>query len=317
MKKQIFASVALTLLIAFSVVSTVAAQTSGSGNGFRISPVREELTIQPGKSQSVDVTVENITNEPIIAHPVINDFVASNEEDGQPRLLLDQTAPISGNSIKLLIKDLPDIPLKPKEKKIVKVAINVPTDAAAGGYYGALRFSPANLTDKKQVSLTASVGVLFLIKVPGNIVERLDLLTLAAGNGDRSGGLFFKSPEKTVTRLKNTGSIHVQPYGRVVVKDWRGKEISNQEFNNVDPRANVLPNSTRKFDTPLKAKANFGRYTIYANLGYGTSGNLITAKATFWVLPIWFLITLGVIILLIVGLVLVWRRKRKRRRHYR
>jgi hypothetical protein len=320
MKKYLLAIVA-SILILGGPAALVLAQTSSNtnpGNGFRVSPVREELTIQPGKGQSVDVTVENITSEDVIAHPVINDFVASDQENGEPRIILDDSAPPSGNSIKTLIAPLPDIPLKAHERKTVKVAINVPGNAAAGGYYGAVRFSPAGLTDQKQVALTASVGVIFLIKVPGNILEKLDVVSLSAAIKDRTKTLFMKSPDATVVRLKNSGAIHLQPFGRIEVKDWHGRVISNQEFNNVDPRGNVLPNSIRRFSTPLKANASLGRYTISANLGYGDNGQLISAQSTFWVIPLWFIILVGVLVVLIVlAISYVRRRKRKKNKHYR
>ncbi len=316
MKKYLVALAAITLLLGGPAI-TVLAQTSGPGNGFRVSPVREELTIQPGKTETVDVSVENITNENIIAHPIVNDFVASDQENGEPRLILDNSAPPSGNSFKTLVGQLPDTPLKPHERKTVKVTLNVPANAAAGGYYGAVRFSPASIADDKQVALTASVGVLFLVKVPGNILEKLDMITLGASLKDKASSFFTRSPDATVVRLKNSGAIHLQPFGRIEVKDWRGHVISNQEFNNVDPRGNVLPNSIRKFTTPLKANAKFGRYTVYANLGYSSSGQLISGQSTFWVIPWLFIIALAIVITLIVLTVLYIRRKRAKKNRHR
>lgn len=321
MKKNMLKGLLATAFVVLSLFSAaVIAQNNegGPGNGFRVSPVREELTIQPGQSQTVEITVENVTSAPIVAHPVINNFEPSDKEDGEPRLLLDGDSPGSGNDFRSLVSNIPNIPLKAGERKNVPVTINVPGNAAGGGYYGAIRFSPSEIDDELQVSLTASVGVIFLIKVPGNITERLELQSLSAGRDERSGSLFFNSPDKTVIRLKNTGTIHLQPFGRIQVKDWRGNVISNEEFNNSDPRSNILPNSIRRFETPLNAKASFGRYRIEANLGYGTEqSELISASTTFWVLPIWFLATVGVLIALIVAAIIFWRAGRRKRRRYR
>lgn len=321
MKKNMLRGVMTALLVATALFSSALAQNNaqgGPGNGFRISPVREELTIQPGQSQSVDITVENVTKEKIVAHPVINNFEASDSEDGEPRLLLDGDTPSNGNDFSTLVQEIPNVPLNPGQRKNVKVTLSVPANAPGGGYYGAVRFSPSDIDDQLQVSLTASVGVIFLVKVPGNITEKLELQSLAAGLGTRSGWLFFNSPDKTVVRLKNTGTIHLQPFGKIQIKDWRGHVISTQEFNNNDPRGNVLPNSIRRFETPIGAKAGFGRYTIEANLGYGTEqSELISATATFWVIPLWFLIVLGVLIVAIVLGILSLRSKRKSSRRYR
>lgn len=345
MKKYILALLTVVAIFANSLVPTAFAQTTasvGPGNGFRVSPVRQELTIQPGKNEVVNVSVENITNEDIVAHPVVNDFIASDAEDGQPRLLLDDSKPQSGNSFRNLIGTINDIPLKPHERKTIKVTVNVPANASGGGYYGAIRFSPSDGGDPKQVALTASVGVLFLVKVPGQIIEKLDLLTLGAcirpydsnakdgsklGPCKNPGSLFISSPNDIEIRLKNPGTIHLQPNGRVRVKNWRGKIISDVEFNGTDPRGNILPNSIRHFDVAIaktvdnklvNVKSSFGLYTIEANLGYGTGGgDLITAKATYWVLPIWFLVLVGVLIISIVVAVFVIRKQRHGKRRYR
>jgi LPXTG-motif cell wall-anchored protein len=342
------ALLAIAVLMGSSVFLPVLAQTTatvGPGNGFRVSPVREELTIQPGKNEVVNIAVENITNESIVARPVVNDFVASDSEDGQPRLLLDDSTPTSGNSFKSLVGSVPDVPLKAHERKTIKVTVNVPANASGGGYYGALRFSPSDGGAQKQVALTASVGVLFLVKVPGQIIEKLDLLTLSACETKitskpatkieiepckKPATLFGSSPNDILIRLKNPGTIHLQPNGRLRVKNWRGKVLSDQEFNGIDPRGNVLPNSTRHFDNILLsdikdekgnfilAKANFGRYTIEANLGYGTGGgDLIIAKAVFCVIPTWFMILIGIVLLGIVGGVVYWRRRRHKQKRYR
>jgi hypothetical protein len=78
-----------------------------------------------------------------------------------------------------------------------------------------------------------------------------------------------------------------------------GKTVQTYEFNDIEPRANVLPDSIRRFDKQLDKKKWFGRYTVHANLGYAQGGgDLILAKASFWYIPAWVLY--GVLILLLV-----------------
>jgi hypothetical protein len=83
-----------------------------------------------------------------------------------------------------------------------------------------------------------------------------------------------------------------------------GKVVASYEFNDTDPRANILPDSIRKFIDPVSYKGLFGHYTIQESLAYANgSGNLLTASAGFWYLPLWFLIILAVIVVLIVALI--------------
>lgn len=292
-------------------VGLASAQNNGVANGFRISPVRSELTIEKGKSQVLTVTIENPTNVATVAKPIVNDFVASDNETGEPRLILDENAPAPKNDFKKLVGSIPDVELGPKAKKDVPVTISVPSDANAGGYYGAIRFAPTVLGQQSNVGLTASVGTIVLVRVPGNLTERLDLVQLSASQNNKAKSFFTSGDVSVLLRLKNSGDIHVQPFGKVLVKNTFGKIVYQYEVNNTQPRNNILPDSIRRFDDSVKAKNLLGRYTIEANIGYTQgSGDLITAKASFWYVPVWAMAVFVLILLAIVGLV-YWLLKRR------
>lgn len=286
-------------------------KAADSGNGFKISPVREELVIDKGNSKTVNLYVENITQAPINAKAVINDFTAGIKEDGQPQLIYDGVNP--SHSFKGLVTTIPDIQIASKQKVTVPVTITVPGDAQAGGYYGVVRFIPLTNKGNDNLALSASVGTIFLIKVPGQLTESMTLTEFSAEKNGSKGRFFINGGNLAIiTRLKNTGNIHEQPFGTIQVKDGKGSVVQEIEFNNTDPRANVLPNSTRKFTNSLKNQKWFGRYTITANLAYGDGGgNLITAKNTFWVLPSWIILVAIFAIFIIIALVVVIIHRKK------
>lgn len=302
--------------VAIAADSTSTSQTTATGNGFRISPVREEMTIEKGKSDTATLTVQNPTSGPITAKIVVNDFEAATDETGQPRIIFDTDKSAPGNSFKSLVGDLGTVSLPANGQKDVKVVITVPGDASPGGYYGAVRFVPENEADKN-VSLSASVGTIFLVTVPGNLTENLQLVEFTAAKNSSTGRFFINSGEMSiVTRLRNTGNIHVKPFGHVQIMDRSGKVIEEYEFNNTEPKSNVLPNTTRKFEDKLKNQKWIGKYTISANLGYGTSGSLITAKNTFWVIPLWLIIVVvSVLVLILIGAFLLYRKIATKSKH--
>lgn len=311
------------LLAVVALPSVTHAQTTQSpvGNGFRISPVRSEFTIEKGKSQTFTITLENPSSTPLKAHPVVNDFIASEDEGGEPRLILDADTIPPRNDFKSLVSPLEDITIPGNQRKDIQVTITVPSRAEAGGYYGAVRFIPILPTEEgRNVALTASIGSIVLVQVPGEIREQLTLLQLSAAQGKTARGFIIGGDVSVLTRLKNTGNIHVKPFGKVQVKNMFGKVVYEYEFNNTDPRANVLPDSIRKFIDPLPKKTWFGRYTIVSNLTYGTGGgNLLSQKATFWYFPT--VIFYGLLILLVgiaIGInYLVYRARRGRKAHHR
>src|SRR5690606_37634030 len=137
------------------------------------------------------------------------------------------------------------------------------------------------------------------------LVERLDLLELTAGQNGKAKSFITNGEASVITRLKNEGDIHVKPFGKIIVKNMFGKVVYEGEFNAgqaEDSRANILPGSTRKFEKALGNQKLLGRYTIEANLGFSQgSGDLISAKTSFWYLPVWAIIVLLVIVVALVG----------------
>lgn len=319
MKRLLSIFVAVVLLTAFGMLALAKPTNAQGANGFVISPVRQELTIEKGKSQTVTLYIANATKLSATVRVIVNDFEANDEENGQPRILLDEDASATGNSFKSLVGDLPDIELGPEGKAELPVTLSVPANAQAGGYYGLIRVVSKDNTNDKNVGLSASVGTTFLVKVPGELTEKLELVEFTAAKNGSTGRFFINSGEiKLMTRLRNTGNIHVKPFGKVTITNNSGKVVETYEFNNVDPRANILPNSIRKFEDKLKNQKWLGKYTISANLGYGTAGSLITAKNTFWVVPTWVIIV-GVILILaiLLGLYIVYRKFTSGRKHHR
>lgn len=309
----LFAAV-LVVALGLSTVPTSAqpaGEQSVTGNGFRISPVTSEFIIEPGSSEVFTVTVENPTEGNVVAVPIINDFIAGQNEDGEALPILDEDAPAPRNSFRSLVGELNNVELGPRESKDVDVVISVPSDANAGGYYGIVRFIPENLNDQGNVTLSASVGSIALVRVPGDLTERLDLVQLSAAQGDSLRSFFTGGEVSVLARLQNSGDIHVQPFGRVEVKNMRGNVVASYEFNDSTPRANILPDTIRRFQNELEDQNWFGRYTIEANIGYVQgSGDILSAQSTFWYIPAWALIVLFVAIAAIAfGIINIVNRK--------
>jgi hypothetical protein len=313
--KRILTSIGASLSIAAIVVafsiSGTNAQNTGPGNGFRISPVRYEMTLEKGGTETVALNIENPTDSPITATVIINDFEASNNETGEPKILFDPATSVTGNSFKTIVSAPKIISIAAKGRTELPVTITIDKNASAGGYYGAVRVVPETQLEKN-VSLAASVGTIFLVKVPGNLTEQLQLVQFTAAKNGSNGRFFINSGNMSVvTRLKNTGNIHVKPFGKIQIADRSGKIIQEIEFNNSDPQANILPNSTRKFTDALKNQKWIGKYSVTANLGYGSTGSLITAKTYFWVIPTWFLFAAIILLIIIIaGVYLIYRRSK-------
>lgn len=282
---------------------------AASDNGLKISPVRSDVAIEAGKSQTITVTVTNVTAAVSSYDVVVNDFTAGGDESGQPEILLDASKFAASHSLKRLIGNIGSITLTGGQTKNVSVTITVPSGYAAGGYYGAIRLVPHTEAGaaNKNVTLSASVGSLVLVTVPGNINEQvsvasLDVRKTVAANKIDSPRTIFTNPKSlnAVIRFQNGGDVQEQPFGKLQLKNWRGKILASYEVNAGTPRGNVLPDSIRKFNTPLTKVGTFGKYRLEGNFGYGNTGQLITASTTFYIVPI--ALILAIITLVVLAL---------------
>src|ERR1017187_340450 len=171
------------VLLAIGPLPVLAAPPTPATNGYRISPVRTDLTINPGSNTVVTVYLQNASSAIENVQVIINDFEPPANETGNPSLLLNgATAP--QHSLKQFVTTpIPDFTLQPNQQKAVSVAVSVPAGAVSGGYYGAIRFAPVGALGSKNVNLSASIASLVLITVPGNLNDQLSIAGFGVSQG--------------------------------------------------------------------------------------------------------------------------------------
>lgn len=302
MRKFVWQLLSVMALLLFALVPHTDAATPG-GNGLRISPVRTEVTINPGQTQTVNVTVTNITNQSASLQTIINDFTANPDESGNPAIILDPNQFATSHSLKRYATAGGDFVLQPGQQKAVPIKVTIPKDAIAGGYFGAVRFAPTSntTTGNQNVSLAGSVGSLVLVKVPGDIKEQMSIASFDIRRGNRSSTLFTTNKGlSALVRFQNEGNIQEAPFGKILLKDSKNKILASYEVNNTNPPGNVLPNSIRKFPINIDKVGSFGKYKLEGNFGYGAAGQLLTASTTFYVVPLSLLILGAVLLALII-----------------
>lgn len=296
------------LLIAVGATQSSAGAASGGGNGLRISPVRSDVTVNPGTSQTVIINVTNVTAATSTFQTIVNDFTASPDESGNPAILLSSSQYASSHSLKRFIGPVGTFTLASGQSKAVPIVITVPKNAVGGGYFGAIRFAPASTkySQNQNLSLAGSVGSLILAKVPGDITEKLAIASFDVRRNDRPSSFFTSNKDLTATvRFQNQGNVQEAPFGKVLLRNSSGAQLASFELNNETPAANVLPDSIRKFPLKLTKVGSFGQYKLVGNFGYGSNGQLMTASTTFYVIPLSIIYIFAGIVLLLLFLVFV------------
>jgi hypothetical protein len=248
-RKVVFGIITATLLLVGVATAHVGAQAANANaaQGVQISPTLVELNATKGKTYNINLGVTNVTGTDLSYKTSISDFGASGET-GSPHIFIDpKLTEIS--SIRTWVDIVPDFALNAHQSRTVPATITIPANAEPGGHYGVIQFSgTAPKLDKTGVGLSASAGVLILIRVDGLITEKADLAsfyTSASQNGKETS-FFENGPAYFVVRIQNEGNIHVKPTGNIEVTDMFGGVVAKIPINK--DQSNVLPNSIRRFD---------------------------------------------------------------------
>lgn len=319
-----FAFIGVLSLAAVLVPQFAKGQASTTASGLRVAPLRTELVVSPGKTDTVYVKVRNVTGAKIAVRSIVIDFRP--KDDGSPEALEPNAAQLP-TSIKSFLQPRDGVELNPEQEHEYELPLTVPADASPGAYYGLLLFQAVPVGQggdgPGQVSLTASVGHIVLVEVPGNIVQQMQVMQVRAARETlpedkkapeiKTGTLFANAPNQIRVTVRNTGNGFLKPFGNVTIQDWRKNEIASTEINAIDPRGNVFPGSDRVFTAAIDEVKGVGRYTMLASVGYGNGNEVITVTSTFWVLPLWFvgLVAVALMVLVFIIVRLVNRFKRR------
>lgn len=304
MKRFISATTCILTLACAGIIASTAYAVNETGQALEIAPPVVNLTADPGETKNINISLRDISSNPLVVTAAVNDFGA-NGEDGIPKLMIDTTE-ASPYSIKTWVAPLGQLTLQPRQVKTFPVTLNIPSNAAPGGYYGVIRFSanPPGV-EGQGVSLSASLGALIFIRINGDAKESVNFAEFytAASEGTKTS-LFEGQPVSFVARIKNDGNVHEQPTGQITVRDAFGNIVTNVNMN-LD-RRNILPGSIRKFSSDMD-KTNigdrflFGYYTAKITLTYGANNQTVDTSLGFWVIP-WRLIltAIGIIVALVI-----------------
>jgi len=306
------------VLMAGLLASSVSAQSTSTANTLKVSPVRTDIQIGAGESGEVPITVTNLTGADILVAPIENDFVQG-DESGTPSIILDADEFAPTHSLKRFMVPLENVNVPANGSATIRVQINVPSDAQAGGYFGALRFAPTTPDSGGQVNLSASVASLILLTVPGPVTEQIDLTDFVLQQGNKAG-TDFRTPNdlKAMFRFENKGNIQLGPFGKISVTQG-DKVVYDYDFNQETPRDVVLPDGARKWEVPLENVGDFGYYTVHATFTYGSTNKTIEVEKSFWIIPTAYIIAaIAILVLLIAGIVgLIFWLKGSRKRAIR
>lgn len=283
-------------------------------NDFIVSPGKTELLLDPGQSVVKTITVTNRFNKPTKFKLDLEDFKGSSDNSSPIELMGLLQGPYS---LKDYFKpEAMEFTLQPGDRATLAVQISVPEDAVPGGLYGSVIVttqtdSEEEATDpnalKSGVDIKSRIAVLYFVRVKGPVTEDG---TLTVFKTDRN--VYQNSPVNFTYGFKNNGSVYLNPYGYIELKNLYGTVV---ERIKIDPYY-VLPDGERIMNKSFERGFMFGCYTaeIFINRGYteNNTENQIDVidrqEISFWVLPWKVIVPTSLGLVLLIWLI-VWIKK--------
>jgi hypothetical protein len=283
-----------------------------------VSPVRLELSGDPGTTVGGNFKVFNDEKETKTLYTAFENFEASGET-GSPSFKPTQEGLASW------ISSPESFEIPAGESKTVDFAITIPPNAEPGGYFAAIFVgtTPPN-SNPNELAIGSRLGTLVLFKVNGDIVEDGSLLEFASKDKQK---WFNSLPVNFYYRFQNSGADRVFPKSSLTIKNMVGRDRAVVDANPTE--GNVLPGSIRRFEVWWKSETDasvtpksqpddlsfietikyqwnnfaFGRYKANLYIDYGTKGEVASSSFIVYVFP-WQLLVVEILVL-ILGLFLV------------
>lgn len=283
-------------LVADAYVTEPIGVENPNGKDFVVGPGKVELTINPGETRTAEIRVSNRLGENRSFKIEVEDFTGSRNPEETVVLLGSERGPYT-------LKDYVFVPetdfsIDNGRRAIVPVTISIPTDAEPGSRFGSVLISTvADETSENGsgAAVVSRIGTLFFVNIPGEAKHEGVLKEFVAKEGKYAD----KGPINFRLLYENTGSVHLNPYGEIRIKNMLGKEVGAVLL---DPWF-ALPGSLRLREVSWNSPFLFGKYTATASVNRGYDNIIDSVDYTFWVLPWKVLVLFFVVVTLFVFMV--------------
>ncbi len=248
---------------------------------FVVGPGRSEIEVLPGQTVTQEITVTNRISDGRTFRLEVDDIKGSADASSAVSLADGERGPYSIRDYISFPKDT--FTLNLGERARIPVTITIPANAEPGGFYGSVLVSTDRTPNEidgnvSRSPVIARVGSLFFVTVKGD-AERGGQTKSISTVGDK--WWYEEGPINLGILYENTGSVHLNPYGEISVKNMFGEEFGSTEL---EPWF-VLPKSLRNRELTWDRELLLGRYTVTAKINRGYDDVVDEVTTSFWVVP--------------------------------
>ncbi len=262
MKRFLSVTITLALILLAPLVSLAADE---SVVGVSITPLKYDLSANPGQTLHQVVTAVNPNDFPLKVVPEFQDFRVL-EDAGIQWIPSDVENPYRMTDW-IHISQEP-ITLAPKQQTDVPFTIEVPKNASVGGHYAAIFFR-AVLDNKGTIGSIPRVGALIIFNVNGSVSKTGEISSFTSSRFVDHGPVNFS------LSLKNTGTTHYIPKTSLTIRNMFGFKSTIQGESNKF----IYPGVSRVINAKWDKSFPLGLYFVKATF---TDGNGVDHTQSLW-----------------------------------
>jgi len=240
----------------------VAAPLAHAQLGLGLSPMREEIHLEPGMQQSGTLMVSNDSAANLRIRAGLVDFFLDAEATPQFVPNAPKEAPFSCRQ--WLSVNPMEWEQGPGTGHPVRFTVRAPAGAGVQSYHCGIAFTAlAQGSEGRGIGLRMAVRAVTVLYVfVGNPQIQGALKAVSLENAAGSAGTAFQG----VVVVENSGSSVFRPAGEFAVLDEQGKVLETHELAALP----VLPKREQRLIVPLEHVNSQGRYTLRARVDIGT-----------------------------------------------
>ena len=259
---------------------------TGASSTLTISPTRQELTLEPGQSYTLEISVTNAGNDVAAFVPAAGPYYPTTDGSLDYNASNDHT--MLWNWISFSEQSFT---LDPGEKATLTFTINVPADAPGGGQYAAV-YAEIHASEGG-INSVSRVGSLIVGRVNGEIIERGELISQSLPTVVLNGNF---TPSATV---KNTGNVNFAVSSQLRIKNILSGNIIFDGSAGESDQQQVYPDMTRTFSYDQVDLPAIGIFDVEYTVSF--VGQTATLHRVVWAIPLWLLlVVIGVLAFLVI-----------------
>jgi hypothetical protein len=255
----------LALAASFIALAVLAPQPAPADLGLDVSPAKLELTMTPGTSYNIPITIHNGAGSDTHVQAMLVDFGVANNGDYQIQRVGTQRYSL----MKWATINPREFDLASGNTQQVRLSLALPQSGLTGEYAGIAFFQTRPTRRAGAVALSVRVASKFYLTIP-NTVKIDGAITKMTASGGSAGEIYR-------VLFKNLGNAHVYLRGQVLVK--KGDQTVAQLP--MPDEMLVERGGERLIEVPGK-ELPAGKYLVIAMIDYGgktqTGGEIVYNK---------------------------------------